>query len=132
MGGGEALAVSEDKHPLGVRTLRTRHSRVSAAAVSPRPEGCPQLLGQEARCLSPSFLLALQSCPAAFGRGLPPTRRHPARRAEPGKGIPAGVPASWRIGSGAKREVLEAAIESGLLISGGTSNRFHASGVSCQ
>ncbi|XP_019814853.2 GTPase IMAP family member 5-like isoform X2 [Bos indicus] len=51
MGGGEALVVSEGKHPLGVRTLRTRRSPVSAAAVSPCPEGCPQLRGQEARAL---------------------------------------------------------------------------------
>ena len=59
---------------------------------------------RRARSVSAAFLLAQQSCPAAFDRALPPIRRHPARRAEPGKGTPAGVPASWRIGSRAKRE----------------------------
>ena len=37
-----------------------------------------------------------------------------------------------RLRAGRRRRVLEVAVESGLLISGGTSNWFHASGVSCQ
>ena len=133
MGGGEALVVSEGKHPLGCARCELAALRFPRQQFRPARRGVPSCGDRRrARSVSAAFLLAQQSCPAAFGRALPPTRRHPARRAEPGKGIPAGVPASWRIGSGAKREVLEAAVESGLLISGGTSNRFHASGVSCQ
>ena len=56
MGGGEALAVLEGKHPLGVHTLRTRRCPVSAAVVSRRPED-----RRRARSGSPAFLLALLS-----------------------------------------------------------------------
>ena len=69
MGGDEALTVSEGKHLLGVRTQRTRGSPVSAAAVLPCPEGCPQLQGQEARGLGqPRF----PSCPAVVPCSLQP------------------------------------------------------------
>ena len=127
MGGGEALAVLEGKHPLGVHTLRTRRCPVSAAVVSRRPED-----RRRARSGSPAFLLALQSCPAAFSRALPPTLQHPAHRAEPGKGALRGSLRPGGLGAGQRGRVLEVAVESGILISGGTSNRFHASGVSCQ
>ena len=133
MGGGEALAVLEGKHPLGVHTLRTRRCPVSAAVVSRRPED-----RRRARSGSPAFLLALLSflpCSRALQPSAARSRRllqHPAHRAEPGKGALRGSLRPGGLGAGQRGRVLEVAVESGILISGGTSNRFHASGVSCQ
>ena len=110
-----------------------------AALRFPRQQFCPAQRGvpncrdrRHAGSVSPGFLLALQSCPAAFSRALPPTLQHPAHRAEPGKGALRGSLRPGGLGAGRRGRVLEAAVESGLLISGGTSKWFHASGVSCQ
>ena len=101
---------------------------------SPRREGCPQLRRQEACSISPTFLLALQSCPVAMLCSL--QLRAPADSTQPTepslvRGPRWGFLLPGGLGTGLRGRVLEAAAESGLLMSGGTSNQFHASGVSC-
>lgn len=137
--GARRFEVSEGKHPLAVCTRPT--PLLSGwfslqAAVSPRLEGCPQLRRQEACLHQPHFLsflpCAVFPCSCALQLSAACSRQqHPAHRAEPSKGTWQGVPATWRIGNGLRGRALEAAAESGLLIAGGTSNQFHASGVSC-
>ena len=117
--GGGALAGSDRKHPIrGAARSELAALRFPRQQVRPNRRGCPQLRGQGAHSVSPIFLLALQPCPGTFGRALAPTRRHPGRSAAPGKGNPAGVPASW-VETRGGGWVLEPAVELGLLISRG-------------
>ena len=74
-----------------------------------------------------------------YSRALQPLAAGPHRPAGTQPAEPSLVRRPWRrllqlggLGAGLRGRVLEAAVESGLLIFGGTSNRFHASGVSCQ
>lgn len=96
MGVGEGIAGSDRKHSIrGEARSELAAFRFPQQQFRPIRRGCPQLRGQGAHSVSPIFLLALQPCPGTLGRALAPTRRHPARSAAPGKGNPAGVPASW-------------------------------------
>lgn len=113
MGGGEALMVLEGKHPLVCTRSRCRVFR--------RRSFCPawRTGGGRAPAALLSFLPCSQSPAASAARpGRPAVAPSPA---EPSlvRGR-CGVPASWRIGSRAKREGSGGRAESGLLISGGT------------
>ena len=89
--------------PWGCAHCKLRLSGFRGSSFSP-PGGVSPTAGRGGALRQPHF----PSCPAVMPCSLwsraPADPRRPARRAEPGKGTPAGVPATWRIGRGAKRE----------------------------